>query len=254
MFAVCPKCKHVLSKTEANSAEVCPACGLYFRKYLQALAAGGTGRDARSASAAEDEPLTDEQTSFFRRVFLYVPEEVEPWRVYGGALLFVLSLWLGWRFYFMDVPEWEMASTYLHGAMVPFHEFGHLLFRPFGEFMTLAGGSLAQWLIPVMFLAIFSLKNRDNVAASLMLWWLGTQFLDLAPYAWDAATPTQVLLTGRTGDTGGHDYIDVLGDLGLLKHAHQVARVMHSTGLIIMIAAWVWGAWILWRQFRTRRR
>ena len=250
MFPVCPKCKHVLPKAEA--AEACPSCGLYFRKYLQSLAGAETSTGTRGAAAeAEPESLTDGQSAF-RRVFLYVPEEVESWRIYGGALLFALSLWFGWRFYFMDIPDWEMSSTFLHAAMVPFHEFGHLLFRPFGEFMSVAGGTLAQWLLPLAFLALFSLKNRDNFSASLMLWWLGTQFLDLAPYAWDAATPTQVLLTGRTGDTGGHDYIDMLGDLGLLRHAHQVAWVMHATGLIIMIAAWAWSAWILWRQFRNR--
>jgi hypothetical protein len=85
-----------------------------------------------------------------------------------------------------------------------------------------------------------------------MLWWMGTQFIDLAPYAWDAFDPQHVLLSGRTGNDGGHDYIDMLGDLGLLKQARGVARAMHAFGLLVMLAAWAWGGFILWKQFQRR--
>jgi hypothetical protein len=37
--------------------------------------------------------------------------------------------------------------------------------------------------------------------------------------------PQHVLLTGRTGDTGAHDFIDVLGELGLLHRAQAVGRM-----------------------------
>jgi hypothetical protein len=37
-----------------------------------------------------------------------------------------------------------MASSLIHLPMVPIHEFGHILFRPFGEFMTLLGGSRSR--------------------------------------------------------------------------------------------------------------
>ena len=243
MYENCPKCGHAIPKAD-RAAEACPACGLIFRKYLQALA----GAPARVRPAGiEDE----ERLAWYAR-FLYVPEQVESWRFHAGAALYVVSIFLGVRFYLMDIPQWAMAGTFFHGAMVPFHEFGHILFRPFGEFMMLAGGSLAQFLMPLAFLALFSFKNRDNLAASLMLWWCGTQWIDLAPYAWDAKTPQHILLTGRTGDTGAHDYIDMLGDLGLLNRAHEVARIMHEFGLLLMLAAWAWGAYILLRQFQRR--
>ncbi len=244
MFPKCPKCGYEHPSGTAP-LEQCPSCGLVFRKYLQALA----GAPAR----AEAEPVgADEEKPKLLARLVYVPDEVESWRVWTGAALLAASIFFGVRFYLMDIPQWEMAGTLLHSAMVPFHEFGHLLFRPFGEFTMLAGGSLAQILMPLAFLALFSFKNRDNLAASLMLWWCGTQWIDLAPYAWDAKTPQHILLTGRTGDTGAHDYIDLLGDLGLLNRAHGVARVMHEFGLLLMLAAWAWGAYILWRQFLRR--
>ncbi len=36
MFAVCPKCDHALPPAQRAGAESCPACGLIFRKYIEA--------------------------------------------------------------------------------------------------------------------------------------------------------------------------------------------------------------------------
>jgi hypothetical protein len=249
MFSVCPKCRHAVAPA-TPAAEMCAACGLVFRKYLQSVGVVTQAPPAGPEAAEGEEP--DEAGSRFVRWFLYVPEDIESWRVYTGAALLALSVYFGIRYAAKDVASAEMMGTFLHTAMVPFHEFGHLLFMPFGEFMHVAGGSLAQWLMPLGFLWYFTFRRRDNLTAALMLWWCGTQFLSLAPYAWDAAKPELILLTGRTGDEGAHDYIDMLGDLGLLSRAHQVAWVMHKTGIAVMLAAWMWGTFILWRQFGRR--
>lgn len=251
MFAKCPKCAHALPASGWENAQDCPACGLIFRKYLQARAVVPR---ITAAPVAENAPVDEAEAKPARLAqrFLYVPLQVEAWRVHANGALFALTLYFGWIYYRMDIPAWEMSATFMHTIMLPFHEFGHLLFMPFGEFMSLAGGSLIQWLMPLGFLLHFSIRNKDNFTASLMLWWMGTQFLDLAPYAWDARVPQHILLTGRTGDTGAHDYIDILGTLGLLNSAHGVARIMHATGLLVMIAAWAWGGCILWRQYQRR--
>jgi len=247
MYDKCPKCGQAIAAATPRP-EACPACGLVFRKYL--LARAGTPPRALDAVPEPEEGESRWLAAFER--FVYVPEEVQAWRVYAGAALYTMSIWLGLRFFFMDIPDWEMSRTFLHAAMIPFHEFGHLAFRPFGEFLMLAGGSLVQIVMPLGFLALFSLKNRDNFAASLMLWWSGTQWIDLAPYAWDALYPRHVLLTGRTGDTGAHDYIDMLGDIGLLHRAHEVGWVMHKFGFLVLLVAWAWGGYILWRQFQSK--
>jgi hypothetical protein len=136
--------------------------------------------------------------------------------------------------------------------MVPFHEFGHILFSPFGEFMHVAGGSLMQFLMPLGFGTYFVHWRRDNLAGWLMLSWEGMQWVDLAPYCYDAKKPVMILLTGRTGDTGGHDYIDMLGDLGLLNRAHEVALLMKYVGVLLMLVALVWGGMLLWRAWHLR--
>jgi hypothetical protein len=154
----------------------------------------------------------------------------------------------------MDIPDWEMARTFMHLVLLPFHEFGHIFFRPVGEFITLLGGSLFQVMLPLARGGYFLEKNRDPFAASLMLWWAAGGSLDTAPYVYDAWKPQHVLLTGRTGDTGAHDFIDVLGDRGVLHQAQPIGRAVHAFGAAVMIAALAWGAWLLLQQYRAHRR
>ena len=85
-----------------------------------------------------------------------------------------------------------------------------------------------------------------------MLSWEGMQWVGLAPYCYDAKNPVMILLTGRTGDTGRHDYIDMLGDLGLRNHAHVVAALMKYFGILLMLAALAWGALLHVRTWRVR--
>jgi hypothetical protein len=241
LYRNCPKCK-----ADSGGADTCPSCGLIFAKYLKAGVA---------VPAAPVEAETDD-VPWLQRVkalVLHVPDEVEPMAVYARAVLLGIAAFYGARLVAMDIPDWEMSGSLIHLVLLPFHEFGHLLFLPFGEFMTLLGGSLFQVLLPLMLGGYFLVKNRDPFAASLMLWWAAGGILDVAPYIYDAWEPQHVLLTGRTGDTGAHDFIDTLGDLGLLHHAQPIGRGVHAFGAGVMVAALAWGAWLLVEQYRARR-
>ncbi|HMS10999.1 MAG TPA: hypothetical protein PKE66_16045, partial [Pyrinomonadaceae bacterium] len=44
--------------------------------------------------------------------------------------------------YFLWIAYDPMQGSFLDLVDLPIHETGHLLFRPFGEFMMIAGGSL----------------------------------------------------------------------------------------------------------------
>jgi hypothetical protein len=184
---------------------------------------------------------------------LETPEDGRGIRDVAGAVLWLLAAGAAWRFLRFDIsaPE-SLPLPFLHGAIVPFHEFGHILFRPFGDFMHAAGGSLMQFLMPLGFGVYFVHWRGDNLAGWLMLWWEGTQWVNLAPYCYDAKVPVMTLLTGRTGDTGAHDYIDMLGDLGLLDRAHEVAAAMKAFGVLLMLVALLWGALLLARSWRDR--
>jgi hypothetical protein len=254
MYQKCPKCGHARAAEEAGPADVCPACGLIFSKYLKArlapvaAPAASAGPGAVAIPAGEP-PLMDR----IRDSALYVPEEVGAPHVYARAALLAAIAVYGTRLALMDVPSWEMASSLIHAPMVPIHEFGHVLFMPFGEFMHNLGGALFQAGLPLIFGGIFLVRNRDPFAAAVMLWWCAVAVLDTAPYMYDAQMPQHILLTGRTGDTGAHDFIDVLGDLGLLHRAQAVGRVAHGVGVALLIAALAWAAVVVWMQYQRRR-
>ncbi len=223
----------------------CPACGVLFRKFLAARSAVGIPRDRDNrAGSGVPEWVTG---------LLETPAEGRDVRAMAGAALLLLAAWYAWQFFRFDISDPEsMPLSLLYAAIVPFHEVGHMIFRPFGEFMHNAGGSLMQFLMPLGFGVYFVHWRRDNLAGWLMLWWEGTQWVDLAPYCYDAKKPAMILLTGRTGDTGAHDYVDMLGDLGLLNRAHEVAALMKYFGVLLMLTALVWGALLLARIWRER--
>ena len=141
-----------------------------------------------------------------------------------------------------------------HLVNLPFHEFGHIAFRPFGQLITSLGGSLGQLLIPFICLLVFLIKTRDTFAASFTLWWLGENFMDLAPYINDARSLTMPLLCGNTGRTspyGFHDWEFILNETHLLRYDHSLALFAHRLGGFLMILSFIWGGYILYKQFKN---
>jgi len=240
MFPRCPKCGQPLDAAPAT----CPGCGLVFAKYLAAQR-GEPPRPGADVSAPE------EIGAWWER-FLEVPDDSDRWQVYGRTVVFVLLALWGWRLGFMDIRSGEIGGSFAHGINLVFHEAGHVFFMFFGRFLHVAGGTLGQWLMPVIVGVALHWKNRDNFGASLALWWLAVSFMDAAPYAWDAADPVLPLLGGGTGADRDHDWIIMLSDLRLLGRAHGVGRILHVTGWTLMLLANAWGAAVLLREFRQR--
>jgi len=250
VFPKCPKCNAALDPGDAGSGERCPACGLIFSKYLQA-------QQGRPARAAASPPATTPDRPALLAWLLYVPPRVDSIGLYGRCAAYVFFFVWGWRLYAMDVGDADILGSFMHLIVLPIHEAGHLLFIPLGRFMTILGGSLFQVLLPLVLMASFMFgfggSRRDNFAASLMLWWAAMSIIDVAPYIWDAFDPKMMLLGGKTGaESDGHDWQNILGDLGLIKRAHLIAGIAHTVGLIVMLVAYTWGAALLYFQFKNR--
>jgi hypothetical protein len=257
MFPKCPKCDTALDPGDAAARERCPACGLVFAKYLRAQA----GIPAREAQATDtmlpQQGRSLEDGSRVLERLLYVPSRVPSLVFYGRCAAFAFFFVWGLRLYAMDVSTGEMGGSFMHLIVLTIHEAGHVLFIPFGRFMTILGGSLLQVLLPLLLMASFVFgfggSRRDNFAASLMLWWAAVAVIDLAPYIWDAFDPKLMLLGGRTGaESDGHDWQNLLGDLGMIRRAHLIGGVAHKAGLVVMLVAYAWGATLLYLQFGRR--
>lgn len=169
------------------------------------------------------------------------------------AGLFVWGLTIIWA----TPAETGEAPGFLHLVNTPFHEAGHILFRPLGSLITSLGGSIGQLLMPLICCLTLLLKTRDPFGAGVALWWLGQNFIDIAPYINDARAGELMLLGGNMGQSspyGFHDWEYILTELGIEHWDHSIAWAAHLTGTAVMILALTWGGVILWRQYRVQTR
>ena len=170
------------------------------------------------------------------------------WR---AALLAVFAIW-GLRLIAADLREGAIFESFLHGPLLLFHEGGHVLLRPLGEWMSVAGGTLMQLALPAAALVAL-LRRGDRFGAALALWLVGVSVLDVAPYVYDARDPQLMLLTGATGEEGGHDWIFLLDSMGLRSQARLLGLLVHRVGALVVLAALGWAAWELHRRWRQPR-
>jgi hypothetical protein len=134
------------------------------------------------------------------------------------------------------------SESFLHLPNLVFHEAGHVLFSPFGRFMTVLGGSLFQFLVPVI-LAVAFLRQRNPFGAVVCAWWAGESLVDVAPYIADARALQLILLGGSTGaEVEGHDWEFILTQMGWLHKDVVLGTMAHRVGLGIMIASIAAGA------------
>ena len=94
------------------------------------------------------------------------------------------------------------------------------------------GGTLGQLLMPLLLAGALLRKNRDPFSAAIGMWFFGVSLLDVSPYLYDALSPQLMLLPGRTGEEGGHDWIYLLNSLGLMAKAHMLGGLTHTLGAL----------------------
>ncbi|MFM1896434.1 MAG: hypothetical protein RLZZ385_1508 [Pseudomonadota bacterium] len=252
MYKTCPKCGYRRAPQDTAPEDQCPACGLLFSKWLKALVA-----DAAQPAALGRSEAGGSLASHLEDFFLPPPRADLGWLEWSGyaGLLAVFALW-GWYFIGLEVASNEIGGSFMHNINLVFHEAGHMLFIPFGRFMTILGGSLFQVLMPLGLMLAFLLVNRDGMGAALCLWWTGQSLMDLAPYIADARALRLPLLGGGTGaDTpGSHYWANILRQLGLLQQDQVIANSVDLAGSGVVLLALVWGAILLLRYYRSLKR
>src|SRR5271154_3570461 len=132
-------------------------------------------------------------------------------------------------------------------VFIPIHEGGHLLFRFFGEFLAVAGGTILQLGVPLM-LAAFFIFQRQIPGTAFCLFFFFEQFLPIATYMADARAQELPLLTVGDGDYVIHDWAYLFGRLGVLEHDTAIAHAVRVPGWVGMTATL---AWMTWRSLRT---
>jgi len=243
---ICPNCKFEQNSTDKE----CPRCGIIFEKYQKHQ---GPELKSKSLPAEEPEEIMEDENPI-KNLLFYVKPDINPLYFGGRILILLVTLIWGIKFILSSVESGASMASFLHLVNLPFHEAGHIFFRPFGRFMTSLGGSLTQLLMPMVCLAVFLVATRDTFAASVSLWWIGENFMDLAPYINDARSLTLPLLGGNTGRTapyGFHDWEFILNELGWLRYDHTLAQTASTIGTVLIITALVWAGYILFEQYKN---
>jgi len=247
MPLICPKCQRELQVP----SEICPHCGIVFKKYLKY-------HPEQADQPAVQSPIVtiieeDEARPLMQLLFYETQQSTLVYLL--GRLIIVagLIIW-SWQLISPSIESNAVGNSFLHLINLPFHEAGHIIFRPFGAFITSLGGTLGQLLMPLICMAVLLFKTRDPFGASVALWWVGESFLDIAPYINDARAGQLPLLGGNFGHSapyGFHDWQYLLTESGLLQYDHVLAKAAFAMGSAIMLLSLLWSGFLLVKRIRA---
>lgn len=255
---ICPKCQYQAQHYDADVVPgVCPACGIAYEKWLRAhkQVPHQTQPAMRALEEAELAALNvaaEPAETLWQRIFYYVcfmPSDRHESAFWGHIVLYLSFFVWGWYFILHGISWPTLGASFLHKVNLPFHEYGHVMFSIFGTYSMFLGGSLFQILLPLFPLFYFMVWQRDNFAASLMLWWCGQNFLDVAPYIADAPTRAIPL---TTGNDNSHDWWNLLMLSDALDSAASLATLCFLLGVAVLVLSNVWGGFLLYTEFKGR--
>lgn len=130
------------------------------------------------------------------------------------------------------------AFNFLHGVDLLIHEFGHPFFSIFGgTVLTALGGTLAQLIMPGLFLGYFLLR-KEYYNSAVVMFWVGQNFFDIAVYMRDArALALPLIGIGGGDDTIGHDWNYLFAHWGVLHQDLAIANVTACIGWLFFLAS-----------------
>jgi hypothetical protein len=135
-------------------------------------------------------------------------------------------------------------------VFVPIHEGGHLLFRFFGEWIAVAGGTFLQLFVPFALGASFAFR-REVPGAAFCAFFFFEQFLPISIYMADARAQDLPLLTVGDSEDVIHDWFYLFSHAGVLEHDTQIAGVFRILGWLGMFATVTWFVWRSLQKVRT---
>jgi hypothetical protein len=161
----------------------------------------------------------------------------EPWkpvsRPVQAAWLVFYVVFLGYAFsahggfLFIDMPNLIV------------HEGGHNLFGWFGPTIGLWGGTLLQWLVPLL-LAVYFFTRRETTGFVFCLFFFFENWLYTATYMADARAMELELVTTGDPEFAKHDFNAIFSSLGVLNYDTTIAAVVRTLGWCGMIAVVIW--------------
>ena len=133
-------------------------------------------------------------------------------------------------------------------VFIPIHEGGHLLFRFFGEWIMVAGGTFLQLFVPFALAAYFAFR-RQLPGTAFCAFFLFEQLLPVGIYMADARSQSLPLVTVGDPELAEHDWFYLFSHAHMLDHDVQIGASVRVLGWLGMLAT---VAWLAWRGSRPR--
>jgi hypothetical protein len=156
---------------------------------------------------------------------------VSRWAVVAWLVFYVIFL----------IYAFNMHGGYLFidSANLVVHEGGHLLFRWFGATLCLWGGTILQWLVPLL-LAAYFFHERQSTAFVFCMFFFFENWLYTATYMADARAMVLPLVTTGDPDYVEHDWNMIFSSLGVLDYDTTIAAIVRFLGWCGMLACVGW--------------
>jgi len=179
--------------------------------------AGAGGRPAKAGLLLGRRPPAAMEPTLWRTTVQWVV----------AALVTVLLAWLTY-----SLDGWIPILSHFDLGV---HEFGHLLTFWAPPLLCSLAGSFLQVAAPLGLAAYFWWR-RDDFAVILMVAWAAENLHNVSVYIGDA----EVMILPLFGDDGsgaGHDWHNILGQMGWLGATDRIATVVMTTSAILFIVA-----------------
>ncbi len=162
--------------------------------------------------------------------------------VVGDIVFFGFLLYVSYRTifflskieYFLTASTWLSWDIYFYYFNLVFHELFHLVFSVFGDFMHFLGGTLGEFVFPLLFLFYF-IKERKWRGMCFVIWWVGFNVITTALYMQDAVERVMPMLF----EGALHDWVYIFTRLNVLDQASQIGQLFLWLGQGLVVASCV---------------
>jgi hypothetical protein len=173
----------------------------------------------------------------------------EPWKpVSRTEVAAWLVFYLGFLAYAFSAHG---GFLFIDNANLVVHEGGHNLFGWFGPTMCLWGGTLLQWLVPILLAAYFFAQRQANGFVFCAFFFF-ENWLYTATYMADARAQVLPLVTTGDSDFVEHDFYAIFTSLGVLNYDTKIAAVFRLLGWCGMLGTVAWLAITCWGTARLQ--
>ena len=161
----------------------------------------------------------------------------EPWKpVPRSGLVAWFVFYVGFLLYAFSAHG---AFLFIDSVNLIVHEAGHNLFGWFGPTLGLWGGTLLQWLVPLL-LAAYFFTQRQTPGFVFCVFFFFENWLYTATYMADARLQALPLVTTGDPDFVEHDFYAIFTSLGVLGYDTRIAAIVRTLGWFGMLAIVAW--------------